>query len=56
MKKISLFWLAIAALNIIFLFVDTWVMDNALEAVRDHIWIGIGLIMAYLTYKLEEKW
>lgn len=56
MKKISIFWLLIAALNIIFLFVDTWVMDNALEAVRDHIWIGIGLIMAYLTYKLEEKW
>lgn len=54
MKKISLFWLALAALNIIFLFVDTWVMDNALEAVRDHIWIGIGMIMAYLVYKLED--
>ncbi len=55
MKKISLFWLALAALNIIFFIVDTCVMDNGLEAVRDSIWIGIGLIMAYLTYKLEDE-
>ena len=55
MKKISIFWLLIAALNIIFFYVDTAVMDNGLEAIRDSIWIGIGLIMAYLVYKLEDE-